>query len=271
MNNYTRIDSIAEQTITDALASLDITKGYIKGRYVDVYNKSSWRVGIISNVTSDTISVQYEGCNNNQDYIKIRGKRAAPFRRYTQGSTGQEVNQFRYNKINKDMIERKLEKLLSSSFTVNDPEEFVQFFRGDFFFYVDSLLTKLDVNNTDSEAVKDIMSFLNLCIKVIAEWIRDSWNLKPEFEAAETLDLLYKIHGRTALSTAYPELAEILHNLLGGSKRTIPTFRFLYGNSKNTIGNNEEVKMAVGWCVSSFYREFKTIGGLEEMIRMIKM
>jgi hypothetical protein len=226
---------------------------------------------VISNASSDTIFIQYEGFNDNQAHIKIRGGRAAPFRRYTQGSTGQgEMYKFKYNKLKKDMIERKLEKLLSSSFVVDDAEEFIQFFRGEFFFYVDSLLTSLD-SNIDSEAVKDIMSFLNLCIKVIAEWIRDSWNLKPELEAAETWELLYKIHGRTALSTAYPELAEILYKLLGGSQRTISTFRFLYGNSKNTLGNNEEVKMAIGWCVSSFYREFKTIGGLEEIVRMIKM
>eukprot|EP00826_Nyctotherus_ovalis_P021572 TRINITY_DN16995_c0_g1_i4.p1 TRINITY_DN16995_c0_g1~~TRINITY_DN16995_c0_g1_i4.p1 ORF type:complete len:263 (-),score=58.81 TRINITY_DN16995_c0_g1_i4:16-804(-) len=239
MNTYAKIDSIPEQAITSALANLDVTKGYVKGKYVDVYDKSSWRAAVITNVTSDTVSVQYDESGSKQDHIKIGGGRIAPFRRYTRGAAGQErkPGSFKYSRAKKDTIERRLEKLLAASFTVKDPEDFVQFFRGEFFFYVDALLTRLDTSSVDYESVKDIMSFLNFCVKVAAEWIRDSWNLKAELEAAETWDLLYKVHGRTALCTAYSELAEMLNSFLGGSQQVVPLFRLLYGNSKNTLGN----------------------------------
>ena len=179
-------------------------------------------------------------------------------------------HQFKYIRLKKDTLQRKIEKLLNDSFIIKDPDDFIQSFRGEFFFYVDSLLTTLDTAHPDPNSIKEIMTFLNFCMKVVVEWMHDSWDLRSEFEAAENWDLLYKIHGRTCLCMAYPELAEILSDCFGRSPRTMATFRFLYGNSKNTLGNNEEEKMAVGWCVSYFYREFKTIGGLEEILRMIK-
>jgi len=276
MDNNAKIEKIPEEEIKKAIESFDPFKTYLKDTYIDMYDVNAWRVGVIEKITEDRIEVHFEGWGRKFDEknVKVTEVRVAPFRKHTRGYTGQQKSTFReftYSRDTKLALEAKLKGLMERSFVVEDPYEFNQFFRGELFFFVDSLLTSLGVSPPAHEFGSEILKFLELYLQMIVQWLKLLWDLKEELETAGKWDLLYAVHGRTSVALSYPDIAESLSKLFGGSIRSPRSFIILYNicqglPSDNIIDSNK----AVEWVVGHFYKKFRELGGLDEILNLVK-
>jgi len=277
-----KIGILPEETIKKNINSFDPLKTYVKDTYIDMYDVNTWRVGIITKREDDHIEVHFEGWPEKYDVAKVKVTefRVAPFRRYTKGYTGDVKSThrtFEYSQEVKKVMEEKVKELLANSFNVKDGYEFTQFFRGELFFYVDALLTSLSASPSNPESVlnpkfiPEILTFLELCLQVIVEWLKISFDLKEELEAAEKWDTLYAVHGRTAVAMSYIELAETLCKLFGGSIRSLTSFLILYINrTGSTSDEPRNTNKATEYLAQFFYNKFTELGGMEVILKLIK-
>ena len=164
MKHDSNIEMVSIEDIMNELQKLDIIKQYKEGKYIDVLKDELWHVGYIIKENEKVFSIHFEGQSRDNDLILIKEglNIIAPFRIYTQGYTGPSDRArrfFKYSQTYKKEIESKLMSLIDSKFSVNDPIEFTQFFRGELFFYIDSLITSLPKSIT-KDNIKEILEFL---------------------------------------------------------------------------------------------------------------
>ena len=229
MEGNTKIDAYSQEVISKAISSYVPLKDYKKDSYVDAYDGFMWRVGIISKIEKETFGIHYEGwsvrCN---DSFNINSIKIAPFRKMTTGYTGQIVRPFReffYKKDVKEEIEAKMKDILEKNFEIKDPVIFTQFVRGDLFFFLDSLLSMLDLCTPSDDAIKEILEFIKFSLGFIVSWMSVFADLIREYQAGRKWEILHLIHSRTSVAMCYPEFIEILKGCFGITKRCINSFK----------------------------------------------
>jgi len=279
MKNDVHIDHIPLDEISKAISTFDPTKTYLKGKYVDAHDQISWKVAYILNEQPSVIGIHYEGWGPRFDEPEIKKilYRLAPFRKNTLGYTGQVMQayrEFRYNKAEMQKYEKIIDSLIQNPLFILAPIEFTQEIRGNLFFYIDNLLTMLHIANPAQNDIKEILDFLKKTVKMIIEWMKFSWDLIPEFEFSEKYEQLYNLHGRTSICLVYEEFSIVLGGLFGSLKRSAQTFKLIYANLEDKAPKNDEnidlEKKAYEFMASYFYKEFKELGGFEEILKMIK-
>jgi len=271
------MQSIQDQDITNILSTFDPTKQYLKDKFIDAHDKQCWRVAIITDIEDERILIHYEAWGDRyNEMLELSDKRLAPFRSMTKGYTGQirtPYRKFSYHTKVKEKYEEEIKELLEDPFAIDDAEKYTQYFRGELFFYVGSLMEILYIDKPDTVPVKEVLAFLKNYMKVLVTWMKGSFELKAEFEALEKYPKLYMVHSRTAVCAAYNEVLEMLREFFGGCKRTYNNLQYIYEKiiGKDEISRNEHLsKKALKYMLTQFYRDFKSVGGMEEIVKMLK-
>eukprot|EP00826_Nyctotherus_ovalis_P031975 TRINITY_DN2577_c0_g7_i1.p1 TRINITY_DN2577_c0_g7~~TRINITY_DN2577_c0_g7_i1.p1 ORF type:complete len:277 (-),score=78.87 TRINITY_DN2577_c0_g7_i1:697-1527(-) len=275
MDSNAKIESVPEEVIKAAIASFSPISTYCLHSFVDLYDTNTWRVGIVTQVQDNCIDVHFEGWAPKYDEknVKVTEFRVEPFRKYTRGYTGQVKSTYRvfaYSSEERKEMERRLRETVEKRF-VEEALEFTRFFRGELFFFVDSLLTSLAVSPPSAELVPEILLFLDSTLNAMIEWMKVSWELREEMEAGEKWDLLYAVHGRTAAAVAHAEVAETLRKLFGESARATTTLLVIYSNRQGVPSNEPlNARKATEWFAKRYYLKFKEFGGTNEILRMVE-
>ncbi len=230
MKGDVRIETMSGEEVAKLVAGYDPRKDYRKGMFVDCFDERAWRISIVTKDDDGMISIHYEGWSPKFDeaQLKLPTPKIAPFRSKSTGYTGQvkqAYRQFKYEKAERERIERELKLILSQAFIISDPVRYTQFVRGEAFIYVDSLLNMLQVIPPKKEEVKEVMEFLRFVLQFIVEWVKAAGDLSHEFDAADRFDLLYLVHPRTAVAMTHPEIEYTLGTFLGMCKRSLATFK----------------------------------------------
>ena len=271
-----KIAIIPDEEIKKIITEFDPIKTYKVNGFIDLFDSGTWRSAVIQKMNANTMEVRYEGWGPKYDEkdLKIADYRVAPFRKHSIGYTGQAkqaYRSFKYYADTKTEHEAKLLELIKDPLSIKDPIEYNQLFRGTIFFYIDSILTLINVAKLTRESIKEILEFTKIYMKSLIEWIRISWDLVDEITTAVKWNHLYLVHTRTAVAMAYNEVASSLFMFFGGSIRSIESFLYLYANSQeNNIGGKIDSKKAIEWCVDYFYKAFKELGGFDEILKMVK-
>ena len=285
MDPDARIESIPEEEIKKALKELDPTKHYVKGAFIDSNDKQAWRVAIILEVGTKCVSIHYEAWSDkyNESNVSFLATILSPFRKYSKGYTGQSkstLRSFEYsNDENDKSMKQSIQDLTKDPFFIRDPETYTQFFRGKLFIYVSSFLECLNTNKFNPIRMPEVFEVLKNYMELIISWMNASFDLMKEFDAAEKYNLLYMIHTRTAVCSAYPEILYILEDFFGKCWRTARTFEVIYSACnphdaiKITENSGRELPAnmnAAKFCICHFYKDFNDAGGFQVLLKMLR-
>lgn len=218
-----------KQSLEDACqlsAAYNFVNDIRPGLLIDM-NDQVWRVAVVKSVADSAVDIRYEAWGPSCDEVKIpkTSARLAPFRSRSVGYTGQKCQAYRlfaYVKSDLDKYSAEVKTLVTNGFDCapRSAAEFTQFFRGELFFYIDSLVTLFHYAQPDAESVHDIFSFLDSVMEAIVAWVQ-AFPLHShieEYNAAKKHPLLYLVDPGTAVAASYPELAAILRVCFGGDR-----------------------------------------------------
>ena len=131
------------------------------------------------------MKLHFEGWSLRYDIeVKRNSTKIAPFRTHSLGYTGQQKSAFRDFKFNPSymaLLSNRCREIIDSEFKCfQRPYEITQFLRGEFFYYVDSLLTMGNV--VERAHLTEVVAFCELAFKLILKW----YELLPQWFPAYT-------------------------------------------------------------------------------------
>ena len=218
------------EEIYDAAKAYNYMKEVSVGSFVDANDGANWRVAEIKKVTETTIDFHYEAWSakyDKKDELKSSDK-IAPFRSMTVGYTGQSIgayrNDFSYSSAVLHKYEEEIKKAIAQEFKLEcTPARLSQFFRGELYLYLDSLVTMMDFYKPNIEALQEIFGLFGLVMDLIVKWIQCFPSYKLEHDTCRTRHkLLYLVDLPTSVAMCYPEFAEFLKICFGSDKKRLP-------------------------------------------------
>ena len=97
-----------------------------------------------------------------------------------------------------------------------------QFVRGEFFYYVDCLLTMVSCINTDD--LPAVLDFMGLAFKLIIRWYELAPKLVPAFREANQAPQLFNVDFQAALAMCCFDLSQTIGRVFGVCKRAKQLF-----------------------------------------------
>jgi len=212
------------ETAAKLATDYDYIESFSINSYIDAYDGSKWCCAQITDLTPNFVNIHFEAWGNKYDEngISKKSMKLAAFRFHSVGYTGQLVRAYRDFKYNKKLNTHninELTKLISTNFDNNILQmtayNFTQIYRGDIYFYADSLLSMANDHGATIEDLPDIMSFVENLFSLIVTWIKYFPKLSVEYTYSESYEFLYLVDFNTAVARMYPELAELLRLTFG--------------------------------------------------------
>jgi hypothetical protein len=144
--------------------------------YVDAKDQvNNWCVAQVVDADHDqrTVKLHFEGWSSRYDIeVKRNSTKIAPFRTYSIGYTGQQKSAFREYKFNPSytaLLNNKMKEVITTNFKCfKRPYEVTQFMRGEFFYYLDSLLTMQ--TNVEKTHLDECLAFCDIAFQLILKW-----------------------------------------------------------------------------------------------------
>ena len=229
-----KLEELALEDACQISATYDITQDFLPNTFIDVHDKTVWRVAQITRKQGSIIDVHYEAWSQKYDEnnLQLNSIRVTPFRSHTVGYTGQPkcpYRDFQFSDRECLAYDKKLRYFMSKNFIVQDKANDInQFFRGSLFIYVDTLLTFIHFSGPPPEVITQVLSFCDLNFEFIMSYIKDFPTFKKEYELTSSFPFLYLGHNKAALALCYTEFAELLKLFLGVYvNRTSETFKVI--------------------------------------------
>lgn len=209
-------------------ASYDLIDHFNIGSYIDAHDGARWCSAQVTAENSHGVNIHFEAWCNKYDERDIpkKSSRLAPFRLHSVGYTGQlsrAYRNFNYDKaINTHNI-NELNKLIVSNFDSTVLQmtayNFTQQYRGELFYYADSLLSMANECDLTLEDLPEIISFVESFFNLTVTWIEHFPSLRVEYTYSESYEYLYLTDFNSAVVRMYPELAEFMRLTFGETSR----------------------------------------------------
>ncbi|CAD8174555.1 unnamed protein product [Paramecium pentaurelia] len=192
------------------------------GQYADAYdNYSSWRMCKVINLTSDLITVQYDGWSQKYDEThKLKVGRVVYFRSHTELYTGAQKSAVREFYIAKEVdhiqqVIEKMQKLIVSDFANVEAQDVCQFVRGELYLLIDSVMQEQQ-QYTQGE-FKMTTDLIEAFIRFFIFWAnRILEKINIYIQGIQAHPLIYYFHLDTCLVSCHPEMFDTLTKIFNG-------------------------------------------------------
>ena len=207
------------------MKNYNLIQYYKIGYYLDAYDENNyWRLAKITEfIGEDKIKVNLDGWNNNWDEVfKITSSRLAPLRKYTQGYTGSKTYTRKFNLTDKNDINRinmgieRMEETRKSAFHIDDVAQFNQFYRGEIYVLIDSILC---MGSIPPQELKLAIDFLETYIRLFIRYIENIKNYLPWYIESHSTHLLNLISPEVAICASYREIFESILKIFSLDER----------------------------------------------------
>ncbi|CAD8115825.1 unnamed protein product [Paramecium sonneborni] len=246
---------------------------FILGQYADAYdNYSSWRMCRVINLTSDTVTVQYDGWTSKYDEThKLKAGRVVYFRSHTELYTGAQKFAYRDYNITKEIdhihqVIEKMQKLIDNDFTNVEPQDVCQFVRGELYLLIDSLMQEQQ-SYTHGE-FKITTDLIEAFIRFFISWVNKiQEKIHTYIQGTQAHPLIYYFHLDTCLVSCHPEMFDTLTKIFNGGGARCK--RYFQNNETLLLKMNNINDRYSQNPQQGFFKYFQDRNGLQEIDNLI--
>lgn len=167
-------------------------------------------------LASCRVLVHFDGWSSKyDDYITLG--RLAPFRKYTQGYTGQRnvaLREFTLNYTYQVTLLNKMEQITSSGFRCfADPMQCTQFIRGELYLHFDSLIT-LPTYAKQAD-IEQIFVFARELFRLCLKWVELFPQHEKVYKLCQQYPNLFNVDLDAAIASCGYEIFDMIHKCFG--------------------------------------------------------
>ena len=241
------------------------------GYFVDAMDSSQrWLAASIKELDpAKGVLIQFDGWSSKwNEWLSMRSRRLAPFRRHSRGYGGQQSIALREWTFNSEEVTKAaevLDKAIAGDLTgFPTAYDVTQWFRGHLFTLVDNLL---GLDYESESQVQLVLPFFEKTLAFGVKWLQEMPSKYMGIYQNLTTPEAYLTDKDCAYAEIWPELFRTVERLFGSEVRLLPFFK-----SDHLIGNKDlqtDSEASNPPLIDLLIGKFETLGGFSAILRLL--